>query len=304
MALPLPYAPNIDVDAEKLRMARETAAVPSVDVGAGVGPAIQGAVTLKDALDARDKKAAAEAFQRDYLQKGNEGIAKMYADAGSPKDFNINAYMIPAGTPPDKAQEIALLAAKDLAAKADKTKQEGIAKDTADAALAGKTPVQVAAASQDPKLITDASIKTAEATAKALDETQARTLREQIKKDDRAWDKTLATFKAGLERDTKAGKANVAIKDDLATLSDLATKRKGYGAQEFLTDVDKIEYADVVRQMSIISERIAKAKRDGATDPALGNPLTDPVKAQQYVQKAGGDKNKARDLAKADGYTF
>ena len=33
-------------------------------------------------------------------------------------------------------------------------------------------------------------------------------------------------------------------------------------------------------------------------------PLTDPNVARQYLQKAGGDKNKARQLAKQDGYTF
>jgi hypothetical protein len=33
-------------------------------------------------------------------------------------------------------------------------------------------------------------------------------------------------------------------------------------------------------------------------------PLTDKNIARQYLQRAGGDKNKARELARKDGYTF
>ena len=44
----------------------------------------------------------------------------------------------------------------------------------------------------------------------------------------------------------------------------------------------------------------ADAKQGGS--PA--KPLTDPKIALQYLQKAGGDKGKARALAQADGWSF
>jgi hypothetical protein len=46
----------------------------------------------------------------------------------------------------------------------------------------------------------------------------------------------------------------------------------------------------------------AGGKKGGAA--AARGKLQDPAVAQQYLQKAGGDKNKARQLAKADGWGF
>ncbi len=123
--LPLPYAPSIDVDAERLRNVDREAARPAVDVGAGLAQGIATGMTMKTALEADNKKQAAEIFQKEYLDKGNEGIAKMVAEAGdAAKGFPIQAYQIPAGTPPDKARDMVLLAAKDLTGYKEKAKDE------------------------------------------------------------------------------------------------------------------------------------------------------------------------------------
>jgi hypothetical protein len=51
-----------------------------------------------------------------------------------------------------------------------------------------------------------------------------------------------------------------------------------------------------------------RAALGGGTTPSAAPPKTqkglDAATAQQYLQKAGGDKNKARQLAAADGYSF
>ncbi len=267
--LPLPYAPNIDVDAERLRNVDREAARPAIDVGAGLAQGIATGMTMQKALQEDNKKAAAELFQKEYLDKGNEGIAKMVAEAGdAAKGFPVQAYQIPAGTPPDKARDMVLLAAKDLTGYREKAKKDAsTAAVIAGAADGTKTAAQLATLSGDAGAIIEQTAKSEERTAKALEKDEERKLREQMKKDDRSWDKTMATFRAGLERDTKAGKATVQITDDLDALKNLAATRAGYAGKNRLTDTDKIEYADVVRQMSILGERIAKAKRDGAVAP-------------------------------------
>lgn len=95
MPLPLPYAPNIDVDAERLRMAREQGARPPVDVGASVAPAISGALALQQALDDKNKKEAARIVQQEYIDKGLDGARKAWEEAGSPAGKNPDAYFFP-----------------------------------------------------------------------------------------------------------------------------------------------------------------------------------------------------------------
>ncbi len=267
--LPLPYAPNIDVDAERLRNVDREAARPAIDVGAGLAQGIATGMTMQKALQEDNKKAAAELFQKEYLDKGNEGIAKMVAEAGdAAKGFPVQAYQIPAGTPPDKARDMVLLAAKDLTGYREKAKADKINSDVSAAAKdPTKTSTDLAAITGDAPTIIGAKQKEEERAGKALEKDAERALREQIKKDDRSWDKTMATFRAGLEREAKAGKATTQIADDLAELKTLNEKRAKYAVKEFLTDVDKIEYADVVRQGSILKERIARAKKDGAVAP-------------------------------------
>ncbi len=125
MALPLPYAPNIDVGAERLRMAREEAAQPSVDVTAGVGPAFQGAMALKDVLEKGEKAEAAKIFQRDYLDKGLEGAKKLWEDAGKPAESAPDHYFYQ-GMTPEETSKAVLLYAKDLTGwRADKAEETG-----------------------------------------------------------------------------------------------------------------------------------------------------------------------------------
>ena len=66
-------------------------------------------------------------------------------------------------------------------------------------------------------------------------------------------------------------------------------------------------YADLEREKQGIQDeyesKIVSLGGDIAPKAATGKPL-DRNTAKQYLQKAGGDKNKAREMARKDGYSF
>ncbi len=211
MALPLPYAPDINVDAERLRMAREEGARPAVDVGAGIAQGITTGLTLKSALDADNKKAAAEAFQKEYLDKGNEGIKKMYEEAGSPADFQIGFYQIPKGTPADKARDMVLLAAKDLTGYREKAKEdEGRKKFATVAADPNSTPEQTFGAA------VDAGAKTGELLtyAKDMDKTKKAEATEARRKE---FLKALPGYEARAMKAARSAEEKASLQTEIAS---------------------------------------------------------------------------------------
>ena len=71
-------------------------------------------------------------------------------------------------------------------------------------------------------------------------------------------------------------------------------------SNEFVDKSDKS--GNVEEAITFYDKVIAKGK--GVPKPAAAGKTLDAATAQSYLQKAGGDKNKAREMARKDGYTF
>ncbi len=81
----------------------------------------------------------------------------------------------------------------------------------------------------------------------------------------------------------------------------IANMTKSVYGNEFIADEDKPKKMEEAIKFydSTIPQRGGGAKKPAAAGKAL-----DSATAQSYLQKAGGDKNKAREMARKDGYTF
>jgi hypothetical protein len=82
----------------------------------------------------------------------------------------------------------------------------------------------------------------------------------------------------------------------------IANMTKSIYGNEFIEDTDKPKKMEEAIKFydSTIPQRGGGAKKPAA---AAGKVL-DAATAQSYLQKAGGDKDKAREMARKDGYTF
>jgi hypothetical protein len=84
-----------------------------------------------------------------------------------------------------------------------------------------------------------------------------------------------------------------AAKKVVATVKqDFANRHQSYAEQ----------IADIQKRMGGVSGPASQTQSGGGTQQP--KQLTDVSKAREYLQKAGGDKDKARALAKQDGWTF
>jgi hypothetical protein len=80
----------------------------------------------------------------------------------------------------------------------------------------------------------------------------------------------------------------------------IANMTKSIYGNEFIDDADKASKM----QEAIKFYDSTIPQRGGEKKPAAAGKTLDTATAQSYLQKAGGDKNKAREMARKDGYTF
>lgn len=299
---PPPSASNLDVSAEQLRDVERRRTAPAPDLAKAGMDALRVGSAVVEISEAQKARQIAQEFQKNYVDKGWEGYEKLWQEAGAPPAAAPQVVRGAYGDSPAAAFKYLGELNERATTKAamDKYKSTLTGEDRA-AAEAGVKPEKIYEEKNKRAALSD---KTASA-EKIAGIRKAATIAAKAATAALADAKDAGVI-AAIEKEVDRQADIRADIDEIESDPDMSGTAKRRKIDQLTRDLSASDtrvsgYLTRVKDVGKATEIIEKGGKD---DASKEKPLTDPIKAAEYLKAAGGDKNKARELAKKDGYTF